>query len=224
MTVVQIQTQLDNVSKSIQDIEKTPARSRTQEQKDKLKEAKKERTKLDKELKAIQEAERKEFEEELQEIFSDAEVVGEEEQEEKKQEGKLPVHQTPTLTVTVNALDSNFDGSKLKVRDLNLVPDYWSPEQSGETKLLIFWEFLRNDEIPDMNDPNKTVIKDSCIFIEVKSDKKKVFLKCSATRLVSVMRFAAKGEVYQVTFVGKKKNKSNNYMSNVFEVYPLELA
>jgi hypothetical protein len=114
----------------------------------------------------------------------------------------------------------------VKTKNLDLVPEYWSPEKDGETKTLAFVKVVENDVIPDFNDPKETVVKDVAYFFEeVKKDGNAYFrmLKSASSRLVSIAKMMEKGEVYEIKFSGREKNKTNNFLSNKYEVRPVYL-
>ena len=109
-------------------------------------------------------------------------------------------------------------------QDINAIPTYWSPEAEGEIKRGVFLKVIPDMDIPDFNDPEKTVKKDCVLLLEYKDGRGQLII-CAASRLVSF--FGNHGEVqrsYEIVFTGKQKNKTNNNASNHFEVYPLEVA
>jgi len=113
--------------------------------------------------------------------------------------------------------------SKAKRKPIGAMPLFWSPEKKGEEKRVIFLEIAKDFEIPDYNNMKKTVQKDVVAFLEVREEKAHL-LTCASTRLVSFFKSTGKkGDAYEVVFVGKLKNKTNNNLSNHFEIFPVEV-
>ena len=109
-------------------------------------------------------------------------------------------------------------------QEINAIPTYWSPEAEGEVKRAAFLKVIPDMEIPDFNDPEKTVKKDCVLLLEYKDGRGQLII-CAASRLVSFFRNHGEAQrFYEMIFTGKQKNKTNNNASNRFEVYPLEVA
>ena len=136
----------------------------------------------------------------------------------------LEVSQTAEFNVgDVKALAKNLQKINSAVRKpVGAIPVYWSPVE-GEVKRVVFLKIAENFQIPDYNDMEKTVEKDTAVMLEVNGEVATLLI-CASTRLVSFFRdFGKEGGAYEVVYVGKMKNKTNNNLSNHFEVYPLSV-
>ena len=71
--------------------------------------------------------------------------------------------------------------------------------------------------IPDFNDPENVVEKDCAYFVEKQGDSLQV-IRTGSRRLVTASGNFLKGDVYQITFMGKRKNRTNNNLSNFFAI------
>lgn len=124
----------------------------------------------------------------------------------------------------INSLDS-VDFENVQTKPFSLTPEYWSPEGEGETKVLVYTGINQHEKIPDFNDSNNMVEKPTAMFIEQRKDKdnKKTYylLKNASSRLVSTCEALIPGHLYEVTYLGKKKNKNNSNMSARWRVLPV---
>lgn len=107
-------------------------------------------------------------------------------------------------------------------KNIDLTPDYWSPEAVGETKVLIFSRVVENDLIPDINEPGEFIEKDCAYFLGMGKNGYQV-IKCAATRLVNACKSLEPRGIYHITYIGTKKNKRNAYDSSVFSINPVGL-
>lgn len=137
----------------------------------------------------------------------------------------LEVSQTAEFNIgDVKALAKNLKKiSSAERKPIGAIPAYWSPEAEGEVKRVLFLQIAVNFQIPDYNDVEKTVEKDTAVMLEVTGETA-TLITCASTRLVSFFRdFGKEGGAYEVVYTGKMKNKTNNNLSNHFEVYPLSV-
>lgn len=118
----------------------------------------------------------------------------------------------------------------LEVIPVNLSAEYWSPQAIGEFKEALFVGIQTGRMVKSFSNPNELVPLDCCEFIEeiaVKDGEGKITGKkfqtffCGQSHLVSLFKGLPAGGVYQIVFTGSKKNKSNNNMSNTFEVFAM---
>lgn len=134
-----------------------------------------------------------------------------------------------TAKVDISNL-GNLDLNMFESTNIDLEIGYWSPEVEGETMRVIFDKIVEDDTIPDFNDPKKLVEKPCAYFltqIEVAGLRTFKIVRCGASRLVSAFTAfggSAKDKVYDITFRGKKKNKSNNFLSSVFSIQPVRTS
>ena len=126
-------------------------------------------------------------------------------------------------TETVNIHGDLPDLGKARIKDVNLALEYWTPQEEGESKLLIFMHVVQEDQIPDFNDPKNLVKRDCAYFIE-QTEQGFQILRNASSRLVSIARHFLEGEVYQITFKGMRPNKTNSNKSNYWAIQPVEFA
>ncbi len=140
---------------------------------------------------------------------------------------KLPmIASQATVNQTLNIdphANTWSDLEKVKVKPLNLDVEYWRPEVEGESKTLVFMELREGDSIPDFNDPENVVEKDCAYLVEKQGDSLQV-IRTGSRRLVTASRNFMIGDVYQITFMGKRKNRTNNNLSNFFAIQAVSLG
>lgn len=132
---------------------------------------------------------------------------------------------TQTVRFDLNgAQNEAIDLSQLVPKNVNLVMEYWNTDGAaeGETKRVIFMRVEEQDRIPDYNDSQNLVEKPCAYFVEQGPNGLQI-MRCAASRLVSSARLMQEGEAYEITYLGKKKNRSNNNLSARFAIQPLEL-
>ena len=97
-----------------------------------------------------------------------------------------------------------------KRKPIGAVPVYWSPEAEGEVKRVVFLRVVEGYNIPDYNDQEQIIQKNTAFFIEVEDETARI-LTCAATRLVSYFEeHGLPGGAYDLVYLGKIKNKTNN--------------
>ena len=110
-----------------------------------------------------------------------------------------------------------------KRKPIGAVPVYWSPEAEGEVKRVVFLRVVKGYNIPDYNHQEQTIQKNTAFFIEVEDETARI-LTCAATRLVSYFEeHGLPGGAYDLVYLGKIKNKTNNNLSSHFEIFPVEM-
>ena len=110
-----------------------------------------------------------------------------------------------------------------KRKPIGAMPVYWSPEAEGEVKRVVFLRVVEGYNIPDYNDQEQTIQKNTAFFIEVEDETARI-LTCAATRLVSYFEeHGLPGGAYDLVYLGKIKNKTNNNLSSHFEIFPVEM-
>lgn len=134
-----------------------------------------------------------------------------------------PQDRSVTETAVINLNADLPDLAAARPRNVNLAMDYWTPQEEGESKLLIFVRIAIDDQIPDFNDPKNLVTKDCAYFIE-QTEQGFQILRNASSRLVSIAQHFLEGELYQITFKGLRPNKTNSNKSNYWAVQPVELA
>jgi len=103
---------------------------------------------------------------------------------------------------------------------LNLIGKYWSPEKEGETRRLYFVKIDRVERLKD-EDTGETEVLPTAIFVDPLT--KEVVYQSSA-RLVGFFERVAtdKNQGFEIVYKGKRRNSTNAFMSDDWEVYKLK--
>lgn len=106
------------------------------------------------------------------------------------------------------------------VLPLDLMSDYWSPENLGESKRLIF---VKLDVALVKDQATEEVVELPCAFFLEKSQEKVVQIRNGSRRLVGAIEAAGiqPGTPLLVTYLGKKNNRTNAYKSDNWSIKPL---
>ena len=104
----------------------------------------------------------------------------------------------------------------------DLSSEYWTPED-GDIKRLIFWGVEPRDA-PDHNDPEKSVQLDCCVFLEPSGNGQFATLINGSKRLVAAFQNndIEQGTPVQVTYKGKRQNRTNPNKSDFWSVVTLK--
>lgn len=133
----------------------------------------------------------------------------------KKADGAIS---TMTVDLSGNALP---DLNEAEVVPFDLSSVYWTPEKIGESKKVYF---LKIETRPVQDQTNKEVVRDlPCAFFLEKVGDDMVTICNGSVRLVSCLEnnSITKGCPLQITYLGKKKNTSNQFQSDQWKVNPL---
>lgn len=112
------------------------------------------------------------------------------------------------------------DLSKAEAAPLELNGEYWSPEKEGESKRMFFNE-IRQELTTDMVSGNDVELS-VAYFVEVIGGTKKVIRQASR-RMTGVLESLKieTGTPLEITYLGKKKNKTNQFLSDNWSIKPL---
>lgn len=112
------------------------------------------------------------------------------------------------------------DLSKATAAPLELTGEYWTPEKEGEVKRMFFKE-IRQELAIDMVS-GKDIELSVAYFVEVQDGNKKVVRQASKrlTGALETLKISA-GMPLEITYLGKKKNKTNSFMSDNWSIKPL---
>lgn len=111
------------------------------------------------------------------------------------------------------------DLSKAKAEPVELSGEYWTPENPGETKRLYFVELMPECVI----EPESGETRDLLVvkFAEPTADGVRV-LRNGSRRLVGIFESLGNvihpGDAFEITYLGKKKNKNNAFKSDNWSV------
>ena len=124
-------------------------------------------------------------------------------------------------TVKINNLENLPVLADLTELTFDLMPNYWTPETPGETKLV----FLLKIGMRDVIDQNTgEVLELECAhFIEQLADMSTVQISNASKRLVGALQSnnILPGTPLKITYKGKKKNKTNQFSSDNWSIKPL---
>lgn len=114
------------------------------------------------------------------------------------------------------------DLQKAEAAPLELNGEYWSPEKEGESRRMFFKE-LRQETVVDPASGKDTDLL-VAYFVQVVDGNKKVIRQASR-RLTGVLESLsdriAEGTPLEITYLGKKKNKTNSFLSDNWSIKPL---
>jgi hypothetical protein len=102
-----------------------------------------------------------------------------------------------------------------------LSSEYWTPHSSGDFKKLVFIGF-KVMAMPSRTKSGETEDVEHCIFAEIIDGEASQVTNASA-RLVSTIKNhnIRPGTPLQITYLGKKKNATNNNESDHWSIKPL---
>lgn len=114
------------------------------------------------------------------------------------------------------------DLSSAEAAPLELTGEYWSPVREGESRRMFFNE-VRIEKASDMQSGMDVDLL-VAYFVEVR-DGKKIVVRQASRRLTAVFEaFADRietGDPFEITYLGKRKNKTNQFMSDHWSVKPI---
>lgn len=102
----------------------------------------------------------------------------------------------------------------------DLMADYWTPQNPGEAKR-VFFDRIELRSVKDMN--SEETIELECAFFIEKVNGEAKSISNGSRRLVGAIQSLGlqRGSALLITYLGKKKNKSNNFMSDAWSIKPL---
>ena len=109
-----------------------------------------------------------------------------------------------------------------EVASCDLAVEYWSPEEDGESRRMLF-AGVKSQMVPDHNDPDRMVDLQCALFVEPGADNNHKTVANGSKRLVAVFENGVidEGTPVQVTYKGKRKNRTNGNMSDDWSVVTL---
>lgn len=117
---------------------------------------------------------------------------------------------------------------KTEAANIPLQVEYWSPEADGESKR--GWILgVEHQEVADL-ETGELKLLESVLFVEETADGKRArFFNASRILVANVKAAIYRGEIVpaslltpvKITYLGKKKNRSNQKMSGRWEILPL---
>ena len=149
--------------------------------------------------------------------------------------GQLAKLENDLSKVTFPTVDlNNFEIADLdeaEVMPIELTSIYWTPEQRGEEIRVIF-QGIEWVEMPPMGDKDKENLNENGMvwipcakFITDNGEGRAINISNSSKRLVSTLQgnFIKPMTPLLITYLGKVKNKSNQFQSDSWSVKPLSV-
>lgn len=124
--------------------------------------------------------------------------------------------QLPTLS-----LDQIDDLDQAEAAPIDLMSDYWSPEQVGESKRVLF-DRIETTMVP-AQDTGEAIELD-CAFFFVKEGGQVKRIRNGSKRLVGALMHMPSRTGLIIKYLGKKRNKNNSMMSDNWSITPLIYA
>ncbi len=121
---------------------------------------------------------------------------------------------TPEFLQNAESLDT------ATVSAVDLVVEYWSPENAGDKRRCFFYGF-RNETVMSPDNGNEIDLL-TAVFVR-RENGNNVFFKNSSRRLTGVLESLniAQGTPLEITYLGKKRNKTNAFTSDTWSIRPL---
>jgi len=98
---------------------------------------------------------------------------------------------------------------------VELVPDYWTPEEKGEAKRLVYIGTTSDERVNEETGEMETM-KSANFLEQVDGQVKKI--SNASTRLVAAVAPLAIGCPLSITYLGKVKNKTNAFSSDAWSL------
>lgn len=133
--------------------------------------------------------------------------------------------QTTATAGAVSVFSGNMpDLSKATAAPLELSGEYWTPEREGETRRMFFKELRMEQSInPEMGE---TIDLPVVCFVDNSTGALRL-VRNASRRLVGVFEMQAasikEGDPFEITYLGKVKNKNNAFRSDNWSVKPLAI-
>ena len=115
----------------------------------------------------------------------------------------------------------NINSELAKALPIDLMSDYWTPEEVGEQKR-VFFSKIGMRKVLDQ-ETGELIDLESAFFIEQKESGELSQVSNGSKRLVGAISAAEiqTGTPLLITYKGKKRNKSNQYSSDNWSVKPI---
>lgn len=118
-------------------------------------------------------------------------------------------------------LDEIPNLAEFEVASVDLSYEYWTPEKEGESRRLFFMGVEQMD-VPDHQDAEKNVSLDCAVFLQTDVSGEHKTVVNGSVRLRSIVEKLTSETPVQITYRGKKKNRSNGNMSDQWSVVTLQ--
>lgn len=139
----------------------------------------------------------------------------------RKNESSLDVQ---TVDLNSGDIPSLKDAQELPI---DLCGNYWTPENPGEYKKVIFLEIKPQKVLSQST--GELIDLDCAVFAEQNENGDLVTVMNGSIRLVGTLQpyiesgTIKHGTLLKITFMGKRKNKTNSYSSDNWSIKPLRI-
>lgn len=109
---------------------------------------------------------------------------------------------------------------------IDLSGNYWTPEAAGESKRMFFVE-IKTQQVLSANGTGELIDLECATFLEQNADGTVQTVVNGSRRLVGILeQFVQNGTIKQgtpllITYLGKRKNKTNSFQSDSWSIRPL---
>lgn len=141
----------------------------------------------------------------------------------KEQESSFEIQAADLSTSDLPSLE---DAQELPV---DLCGNYWTPEHAGEFKKMFFVE-IKPQKVLSATGTGELIDLDCATFLEQTEDGTIQTVTNGSRRLVGILEqyvsngIIRNGTPLKITYMGKRKNKTNNFTSDSWSVKPLRMA
>ncbi|MCS2293093.1 hypothetical protein [Bacteroides thetaiotaomicron] len=124
-----------------------------------------------------------------------------------------------------NDLPSLEDAQELPI---DLCGKYWTPEKPGEFRKMYFVE-IKPQKVLSVTSPDELIDLDCATFLEKSADGTVQTVTNGSRILVGILeQYIENGSLksgmpLKITYMGKRKNKTNNFQSDNWSVKPLRI-
>lgn len=146
-----------------------------------------------------------------------------------KEEKGLSVKSESSIEVQTIDLSGSIPSLKdAEELPIDLCGNYWTPEMPGEFKNLIFIE-IKPQKVLSAQGTGELIDLDCAVFAEQNENGDLSTIMNGSRRLVGILEpFVSEGKIkngtlLKVTFMGKRKNKTNSYSSDNWSIKLLRI-
>ncbi len=145
-----------------------------------------------------------------------------------KENGLVVSNESPFEVQSVDLsgnLPSLKDAQELPI---DLCGNYWTPEIPGESKRVFFVE-IKPQKVLSAQGTGELIDLDCAVFAEQNEEGALLTVTNGSRRLVGILEqyvnegLVKRGTPLKITFMGKRKNKTNSYSSDNWSVKPLRI-
>ncbi|KAA9357272.1 hypothetical protein [Larkinella humicola] len=134
---------------------------------------------------------------------------------------------TPAALQAIDLTQPLPDLDNATLIPLDLASEYWSPERPGEEKRVFFVK-LATSLVKPADDSDELIQLECAYFLEkVNGEVRQI--RNGSKRLVGTLAdavdqgFVTQGTPMLLTYMGKKRNRTNSFSADVFSVKPLRV-